>query len=251
MQKNNQTAIEEIFRICRGGDNRTGVELLYRDYYRTMYGIAFSILKKDDAAEDVIHNVVYKLLRLDSAKFPSRHGLSWLYSVTKNEALMFIRSTPVFEYADEIEAILEEDKNIRDLVDMDSFQRMISGLNDTQKQVVTLKVLGGCTHREIAEMLGKPVGTIQWIYHSAVNKLKVLLSVMLTLTVFAVVKCVSKIVAYIKYDPPMIQGGVETVIPRHQLVEDIVFYGVLAVGLWVITVIVCKKSKKTLLKNSS
>ena len=242
MQKNNQTTIEEIFRICRGGDNRTGVELLYRDYYRTMYGIAFSILKKNDASEDVIHNVVYKLLRLDSTKFPSQHELSWLYTVMKNEALMFLRSAPVLECIDENTLVIEEDKNIRDLVDMDSYQQMISRLNDTQRQVVTLKVLGGCTHREIANMLGKPVGTVQWIYHSAVNKLKVILSGLSALTVFALGKCVSKIVAYIKYDPPIIQG--EAVISRHQFVEDIVFYGVLAVVFAAVKVIDYKKLKK-------
>lgn len=245
MQKNNQTTIEEIFRICRGGDNRTGVELLYRDYYRTMYGIAFSILKKDDASEDVIHNVMYKLLRLDSSKFPSQNGLSWLYTVTKNEALMFLRSAPLWECIDESIPAIEEDKHIRELVDMDSFQRMISGLNDTQRQVVTLKVLGGCTHREIANMLGKPVGTVQWIYHSAINKLKVILSTLVMLTVFALAKCVSKIIAYIKYEPPMLEGddmGMGGASP--QSVGGIAFYGVLAVVFAAVTVIVYIRTKR-------
>ncbi|MBR2442035.1 MAG: hypothetical protein IKB20_03115 [Clostridia bacterium] len=59
---------------------------------------------------------------------------------------------------------------------MDMYYSMIKGLKDEQQQVVTLKVLGGYTHKEISVMLGKPIGTIQWIYNTSVKKLRIVLS---------------------------------------------------------------------------
>ena len=232
MPKNNQVSMEDIFQVFRDGDSQQGAALLYQHYYKTMYGIAFSVLKSDDDCQDVIHNVVCKLLWLDVSKFPNNHGLSWLYTVTKNEALMFLRKEPALESADEISAIVEEDKNIRDYVDMDSYYAMISGLNDVQKQVVTLKVLGGCTHREIAEMLGKPVGTIQWIYNSSIKKLKILLSVLFTSAVLAWAKCMSKSVEYVLLRNSSPDASIEA--NQIQLEVAIVFYGFLAVLLSIV-----------------
>ncbi len=242
MPKNNQVSIEDIFQVFRDGASQQGAALLYRHYYKTMYGIAFSVLKRDDDCQDVIHNIVCKFLRLDASKFPDNHGLSWLYTVTKNEALMFLRKEPALESVDEISAIVEEDKNIRDYVDMDSYYAMISGLNDVQKQVVTLKVLGGCTHREIAEMLGKPVGTIQWIYNSSIKKLKILLSVLFAATVFAWAKCISKIVDYVLLRNSSPNVSIEA--NQIQLEVAIVFYGFLAVLLSIVFWVKRIKQKK-------
>ena len=35
-------------------------------------------------------------------------------------------------------------------------------LNETERQIVTLHVISGFKHREIAELLEKPVGTVLW-----------------------------------------------------------------------------------------
>ena len=45
-------------------------------------------------------------------------------------------------------------------------------LDGISREIVTLKVLGGFTHREIAESLHLPAGTVRWKYHAAVHSLR-------------------------------------------------------------------------------
>lgn len=45
-------------------------------------------------------------------------------------------------------------------------------LGDEERQIVTLHVISGFKHREIAEMMGKPLGTVMWAYNNALAKLK-------------------------------------------------------------------------------
>ena len=50
--------------------------------------------------------------------------------------------------------------------------RMQEILNETEYQVVVLYVLSEFTHKEIAEYLDKPLGTITWTYSNAIKKLQ-------------------------------------------------------------------------------
>ena len=177
MYKQNKITLTEIFDLLRSGKQHDGVELLYKHHYNKMYGVAFSIAKKEDVSQDIVHNIVYKLMLLETSKFPISNELTWLYTVVKNETLMFLRSNKnLLISLDDVQEPISEDRDIHDFVDMDMYYSMIKGLKDEQRQVVTLKVLGGFTHKEISIMLGKPIGTIQWIYNTSVKKLKVMLS---------------------------------------------------------------------------
>lgn len=198
MSDNAQITVKEIFALLRNGKQREGVELLYKHHYNKMFGVAFSIVKKEDIGKDIVHNVVYKLMLLEPSKFPSSSELTWLYKVVKNEALMFLRKkNPIISLEDLAIEPIVEDKNINDSVDMDAYYSMIKGLNDEQQQVVTLKVLGGYTHKEISIMLGKPIGTIQWIYNTSIKKLRITLSSILVAIVLSGVGFFARLINYI------------------------------------------------------
>ena len=244
MSKNKQITVTEIFDLLRSGNQRDGVDFLYRYHYNKMYGVAFSIVRKEDVSQDIVHNVVYKLLLLDVSKFPSSNELTWLYTVVKNEALMFLRSnsTPLISL-DDIQEPISEDRDIHDFVDMESYYSMIKGLNDEQRQIVTLKVLGGYTHKEISVMLGKPIGTIQWIYNTSVKKLKIVLSSIFVLIIGAGIGFVDRLIHYIS-----IINYYETEDPGHSFKIPfdymIIVFGVLAVVLIIAFVITFIKSYK-------
>ena len=204
MSKNKQITVTEIFNLLRSGNQHDGVDFLYRYHYNKMYGVAFSIVKKEDISQDIVHNVIYKLMLLEPNKFPTTSELTWLYTVVKNESLMFLRNNNPVISLDDVVVPIVEDRDIHDFVDMDSYYSMIKGLNDEQRQVVTLKVLGGYTHKEISAMLGKPIGTIQWIYNTSVKKLKVILSsIMLAIfaSVFGFVERLANYIEQIKAVP--------------------------------------------------
>ena len=243
MTKGKQITVTEIFDLLRSGQQHDGVELLYKNHYNKMYGVAFSIVKKEDVSQDIVHNVIYKLMLLETSKFPASNELTWLYKVVKNEALMFLRSnrTPLISLEDVKEPI-SEDIDIHDFVDMDVYYSMVKGLKDEQQQVVTLKVLGGYTHKEIAAMLGKPIGTIQWIYNTSVKKLKVMLSsIMLAIfaSVFGLVERLTNYIEQLKAVPEI--PGQTVHIPFDYSI--VVFAFIFAVLIFAFTIIYIKSYK--------
>ena len=44
-------------------NRKEGINKLYKNYYRTIYGISFSILKNKEDSEEVVQNVLMKLLK--------------------------------------------------------------------------------------------------------------------------------------------------------------------------------------------
>lgn len=161
-----------------------GFELLYTQYFRFLFSISYSVLNNENDSYDVIQNLMMRLYMLDEKLFPVDHELSWLKTVVKNEALMQLRKEkPTVPLEDSFEFPMQ-DQRIEDFVDMESFHTLTSSLNEKQKKIVTMKVLGNMTHKEISKVLSIPIGTVQWIYNTSIKKLRRTLS---TLTSFILV----------------------------------------------------------------
>lgn len=167
--KNND--LKQILTLVKEKDP-AGFELLYLHYFRFLFSIAYSVLNSEEDSYDVIQSVMMRLCQLDEKHFPAGHELSWLKTVTKNEALMHLRKEKATVSLEEAAELPILDQKIEDFVDMDTFHALTAPLNEQQKKVVSMKILGGMTHREIARMLSMPAGTVQWIYATSIKKLR-------------------------------------------------------------------------------
>ena len=150
----------------------SGFDLLYQHDFRFLFSIAYSVLNSEDDSYDVIQSVMLRLYQLDQNLFPSDHELSWLKTVVKNEALMHLRREKSTAPLDETAEFPVLDQRIEDFVGMDAFYQLTAPLNERQKKVVSMKILGDMTHKEIAQMLSVPIGTVQWIYATSIKKLR-------------------------------------------------------------------------------
>ncbi len=237
MSENNRMTIGEIFELLRHGQRREDVALLYRHHYNKMYGVAFSIVKKEDVSQDIVHNVIYKILLLEAEKFPTFNELTWLYTVVKNETLMFLRKDkPKLSLDNMPFGPIVEDWDIRDFVDMEAFYSIIKGLNEERRQIVSLKVLGGYTHREIAKMLGKPIETVQWLYNTSLKKLRVTLSTLLFAILLSGVGSIERLVNYVLQinAVPEIPGQTAHISFDFSVVVFAVLFVVVSVIFWLI-----------------
>jgi RNA polymerase sigma-70 factor (ECF subfamily) len=54
---------------------------------------------------------------------------------------------------------------------------IVETLDEDEYEIVLLYVLGNYTHKQIAEGLSKPIGTITWKYQEALKKLRTKLEV--------------------------------------------------------------------------
>ena len=82
----------------------------------------------------MVQIVFTKIFQLDKDKLPTDNEASWLYSLTKNETLNFLRKKKQELNLDEIYYIPVEDKKLNAIIDNDSYNRLISKLNKTEQE---------------------------------------------------------------------------------------------------------------------
>ena len=166
-----QNEIKKILELIKQR-RAEGFDILYNKYFRFMFGITYSVLNKESDCYDVIQNVMLRLYTMDERLFPNGHEVAWLHTVVKNEALMYLRRGKQTVPIDEVQEFPVQELEIEKFVDMDAFNSMTESLNGKQKQIISMKVLGGMTHKEIAKVLSIPIGTVQWIYNMSIKKLR-------------------------------------------------------------------------------
>lgn len=163
-----------IFQNLQHGDSNI-LNNLYNEYNRLIYGIAFSILKNKEDSEDIVQIVFMKIFQMDKTKLPTNNEASWLYSLTKNETLNYLRKKKQELNLDEIYYISEEDKELNKIIDNDSYNRLIAKLDKQGQEIVSLKILSNMSFREISLLLSVPMGTVQWKYYTSLYTLRLLL----------------------------------------------------------------------------
>ena len=175
MEKINVRELKELFIEIKYG-NKIAFEKLYNNYNKLIYSIAYSILKNKQDAEDVVQIVFEKLYLIDKEKLPNRNESSWLYSITKNETINYLKRNKNNIDLDSIYNIKDDNNEINKIIDQDSYNRLISKLNNKEKEIISLKIISNLSFEEIGKLLKEPTGTIKWRYYKAVNTLKILLS---------------------------------------------------------------------------
>lgn len=175
MKKQDTLKLKHIFQKLKNGNNKA-IEELYQKYNKMIYGVAFSILKNKDDSEDIVQTVFSKLYEIDKDKLPKDKEATWLYAVTKNETLMFLRKKNKFYDIEKIYNIDDEKNEIERIIDKESYNQLINKLNSKEQEIVSLKIFSNLSFTQISELLGKPVGTVKWIYYKSIYALKIMLS---------------------------------------------------------------------------
>lgn len=176
MEKINKNEIHNIFEKMKNGQTNNAISELYRNYQKLIINIAFSIVKERTIAEEISQIVFMKIMQLPTEKLPTNHEINWLYTVTKNVTIEYLRKQNIYIDLDSIYDIADSQNNINEIIDRESFNKIIDSLNDTDKEIVTLKILSNYTFKEIGYMLNIPTGTVQWRYYKSIHTLKILLS---------------------------------------------------------------------------
>ena len=175
MVKINEVELKGLFIELKCG-NKKAFENLYTKYNRMVYGIAFSILKNKADSEDIVQIVFSKIYEINKEKLPTEKEASWIYTLTKNETITLLRKKGNYISLETIYEIEDNDNEINNIIDRDSYNRLISKLNNKEKQIISLKILGNFSFEEISKLLNEPSGTVKWRYYKAVNTIKMLLS---------------------------------------------------------------------------
>ena len=172
--KIDENELEKIFLNIKQ-DRTSGIEELYCKYKKVIYGIVFTIAKNQNDAEDIAQTIFVKMTEMEDSKLPKSNYASWLYVITKNETINFLKKKKKDIPLDKIYEIPDESNEINKIIDNEEFNKLISKLNDKEKEIISLKILSNFSFEEIGKLLKEPTGTVKWRYYKSMNSLKIIL----------------------------------------------------------------------------
>jgi len=155
-----------------GKGNMNALELLYDDLSKTVFALAYSILKNRELAEDAMQETFIRV-KLSAGDYSSRgKGRAWVLKIARNTALNLRakakRETSIEEVS-ENKLVSESGEN--KLIDCVMLEAAMRVLSRDEREIVLLHTGNGMLHREISQIVGRPVGTVKWMYSKALKKL--------------------------------------------------------------------------------
>lgn len=166
-----------LIESCIKGDNSAYYQL-YQLYSRAMYNTAFRIVKNEQDAEDILQESFVSAFRnLKSFSNNSTFG-AWLKKIVINKGINYLRKKQLYVLSlDESEHDLsgEEETDFEaDDLTVVAVKKAINELPAGYRLVLTLYLLEGYDHKEIAEILDITVSTSKSQYNRAKKKLLML-----------------------------------------------------------------------------
>lgn len=165
----------ELVLRARGGEE-LALSMLIERYQKPAYALALSVTGRHEDAEDVAQeSFLVALEQLDECRSPERFA-GWFMTIVRNRSRNLIRRESLRETSDLPRGTrsriptpdkIAETSELRGIL-----QQAIASLPEVQQQVVLLHDLEGWKHREIAERLGLPSGTVRSHLHFARKALK-------------------------------------------------------------------------------
>ena len=150
--------------------NHTAFEKLYKDCYRLVYAVAFSVTGNVADTEDVVADVFVTVWKKASS-YQGGSGKAWLCSIARNHALNLIKKRDR-ESAELIETNDSGSYSIsQDVEKRISLERALNVLSEQERETVLLHN-AGLKHREIASLMDTAIGTVTWRYNTALKKMR-------------------------------------------------------------------------------
>lgn len=144
-------------------------------YYETksvVYYTIVSIVKDKSLAEDLMQDTYLKTIEKIHSYKPRYSFKSWIITIARNLSINeYNRRKRELSFDPNVDEYIfgsVESSSEKELIVKD----ILNELDEIEREVVIMHVLGDLKHREIADILKKPIGTVTWIYNKAINKTK-------------------------------------------------------------------------------
>ena len=160
------------------------LEVLYDRYSRVVFSFALRIVNDQLIAEELLQEVFFRAWQ-QGGSFRASKGtfLTWLLSITHNMAIDEVRKRkrrPQRSDSDDPDVVLEGMADLGPSVEdevwsrtlRERIARALDTLPDAQREAIELAYFRGMTHREIAERLDEPLGTIKTRMRLGMQKLR-------------------------------------------------------------------------------
>jgi RNA polymerase sigma-70 factor (ECF subfamily) len=163
-----------VRRAQRGDEEAFG--LLVSRYMRSAYAVALSVTARHEDAEDAAQeSLLVALQRIEECREPDRFA-GWLMTIVRNRSRNLLRREGLRTTSEiPVGAASQEprpDQELKRTMLREELTAALGELTEIQREIVLLHDHEGWKHREIAERLGIPSGTVRSHLHFARKALR-------------------------------------------------------------------------------
>jgi RNA polymerase sigma-70 factor (ECF subfamily) len=147
---------------------------IYHRHNRPLYAMALSVTGRPELAEDAVHEAFWRVCRNGG----DRATVPYVYKAVRNAAIDQVRRAPREKPAGEYVSLFDGADGDQPHLASESaelagaLRQAVGALPDGQRQAVLMKIYGGMTFAEIAEVTGEPLQTIASRYRRALVRLQ-------------------------------------------------------------------------------
>jgi RNA polymerase sigma factor (sigma-70 family) len=169
---------QDLIELCRQGDRHSYYQL-YKLYNRSMYNVAYRIVSNEEEAQDVLQEAFISAFNnLESYRGDSAFG-AWLKRIVINKAITQVSKKKMERFPDDERWDVKEEEPI-DIFEgfpftVEKVRATIESLPDGYRMVLSLYLLEGYDHGEIAEIMKITESTSKSQFNRAKKKLREIL----------------------------------------------------------------------------
>lgn len=161
--------LDKLMIKIQDGDEES-FAIFYRETYKGLFSFIYSYVADWHSSEDLMQETYIKV-KLNADKYLiGTNVTAWMFQIAKNLCLDFLKKQNNRKVENIDDVVVEkhfEPENKLLVHDM-----LNKYLKETDRQIVLLHILFGYKNREIAQILGIPLGTVLWRYNNAIKMLK-------------------------------------------------------------------------------
>lgn len=148
-------------------NNTAETEQILTENYERYYRLAYSYMRNEDDALDVVQESAYRAIR-DCRKVRNKDYLStWIYRIVVNTALDMLRRKKKENITEELPEIPVEDQ-YQDL----ELRTVLNQLDDKSRTVILLRYFEDLKLEDIADIVGDNLNTVKARLYRSLKKLR-------------------------------------------------------------------------------
>ena len=164
--------LETYMEKLKSGDMEA-LDFVYEATSKSVYFLAYGILRNKERAEDVMQETYVRVVQGAAGYKNKLKASAWILRIARNLCYSEYMKSKRNLCLEQLELEPQDAVNEEDdwIINMD-LRGAMSCLKPTEREIVSLFALKEYKHREIAKIVGRPTGSVQWAYNNAIKKMR-------------------------------------------------------------------------------
>ena len=163
-------SLDEIIEELRVA-NYTHFNQFYNETKKNVFFSIASIIKDASTIEDLMQDTYVKFLE-NIDKYTNTNINAYLSTMAHNIAINYYNKEKRLVHDEQIIDYVSDDTKKKPSNEYLEVMDMLKDLDDISRQVVIMHTINDLKFKDIAKMIGKPMGTVLWIYNKAIKELR-------------------------------------------------------------------------------